>query len=109
MHKILAPGGIWINLGPLLWHWENNNTNDTSVELDLEELKTLARRVGFEISVSTASLFQSACVITMGVSERSDDRYDICEQSEGNAGICVSRCVLDGDQGDLSKKHVTQI
>ncbi|KAJ6526116.1 hypothetical protein DFH09DRAFT_1328650 [Mycena vulgaris] len=27
IHKILAPGGVWINLGPLLWHWGNNTTN----------------------------------------------------------------------------------
>ncbi|KAL1757419.1 N2227-like protein-domain-containing protein [Schizophyllum commune] len=50
IHRILAPGGVWINLGPLLWHWENNNTNDPSVELDLEEVKTLARAIGFDIS-----------------------------------------------------------
>ncbi|CAA7263368.1 unnamed protein product [Cyclocybe aegerita] len=51
IHRILAPGGVWINLGPLLWHWENNTSNDPSVELDLEELKSLARRIGFEFSV----------------------------------------------------------
>ncbi|QRV84994.1 hypothetical protein RhiJN_13010 [Ceratobasidium sp. AG-Ba] len=50
IHKILAPGGVWINLGPLLWHWENNNTNDMSIELDLEQVKELARKVGFEIT-----------------------------------------------------------
>ncbi|KAF8179881.1 N2227-domain-containing protein [Pholiota molesta] len=50
LHRILAPGGVWINLGPLLWHWENNNTNDLSIELDLEEVKALARTIGFEIS-----------------------------------------------------------
>ncbi|KAL1745155.1 N2227-like protein-domain-containing protein [Schizophyllum fasciatum] len=50
IHQLLAPGGVWINLGPLLWHWENNNTNDPSVELDLEEVKTLARAIGFDIS-----------------------------------------------------------
>jgi carnosine N-methyltransferase len=50
IHRILAPGGVWINLGPLLWHWENNNTNDPSIELDLEEVKTLARAIGFELS-----------------------------------------------------------
>ncbi|TEB32801.1 N2227-domain-containing protein [Coprinellus micaceus] len=50
IHNILAKGGIWINLGPLLWHWENNNTNDLSVELDLEEMKELARKIGFEIT-----------------------------------------------------------
>ncbi|KAH9903376.1 N2227-domain-containing protein [Cubamyces lactineus] len=50
IHCILAPGGVWINLGPLLWHWENNTTNDPSIELTLEEVKVLARRMGFEIS-----------------------------------------------------------
>ncbi|KAF8953329.1 N2227-domain-containing protein [Flammula alnicola] len=53
IHRILAPGGIWINLGPLLWHWENNNSNDPSIELDLEEVKALARTIGFEISNET--------------------------------------------------------
>ncbi|EMD36969.1 hypothetical protein CERSUDRAFT_106004 [Gelatoporia subvermispora B] len=50
IHRILAPGGVWINLGPLLWHWENNTTNDPSVELTLEEVKDLARKIGFIIS-----------------------------------------------------------
>ncbi|KII91865.1 hypothetical protein PLICRDRAFT_682358 [Plicaturopsis crispa FD-325 SS-3] len=50
LHRILAPGGVWINLGPLLWHFENNTTNDPSIELDLEEVKVLARKIGFEIS-----------------------------------------------------------
>ncbi|TFK75538.1 N2227-domain-containing protein [Pluteus cervinus] len=50
IHSILAPGGVWINLGPLLWHWENNTTNDLSVELTLEEVKTLARTMGFTLS-----------------------------------------------------------
>ncbi len=39
--------------GPLLWHFENNNTNDPSVELDLEEVKALARTIGFELRVSS--------------------------------------------------------
>ncbi|KAF5325336.1 hypothetical protein D9619_010108 [Psilocybe cf. subviscida] len=50
IHRILAPGGVWVNLGPLLWHWENNDTNDPSVELDLEETKELIRKIGFKIS-----------------------------------------------------------
>jgi len=50
IHRILAPGGVWINLGPLLWHFENNSTNDPSIELNLEEVKALARQIGLEIS-----------------------------------------------------------
>ena len=44
--------GLYERTGPLLWHWENNTTNDPSIELTLEEVKVLARRIGFEISVS---------------------------------------------------------
>jgi hypothetical protein len=38
--------------GPLLWHFENNTTNDPSIELDLEEVKKLVRDIGFELSAS---------------------------------------------------------
>ena len=40
--------------GPLLWHFENNNTNDPSIELDLEEVKALVRQMGFRLSVRLA-------------------------------------------------------
>lgn len=86
IHRILAPGGVWINLGklynhysnlllfkilipcvgPLLWHWENNNSNDPSIELDMEEIKALIRTIGFEISVSLLSplRFHTSCLYT---------------------------------------------
>lgn len=54
IHRILAPGGVWINLGPLLWHFENNQTGDVSIELDLSEVKELCKTVGFDLSVSLA-------------------------------------------------------
>jgi carnosine N-methyltransferase len=38
--------------GPLLWHFENNDTGDPSIELDLEEVRELARKIGFQLSVS---------------------------------------------------------
>ncbi|KDQ06519.1 hypothetical protein BOTBODRAFT_39554 [Botryobasidium botryosum FD-172 SS1] len=49
IHRVLAPGGIWINLGPLLWHYENSSEGDPSIELSLDEVKELARKIGFEI------------------------------------------------------------
>ncbi|KAG6331016.1 hypothetical protein ID866_8071 [Astraeus odoratus] len=49
LHRILAPGGVWINLGPLLWHFENNDDQYPSIELDLVEVKELARKIGFEL------------------------------------------------------------
>ncbi|KAI6020445.1 hypothetical protein PISMIDRAFT_498583 [Pisolithus microcarpus 441] len=49
LHRILAPGGVWINLGPLLWHFENNEHEYPSIELDLAEVKELARTIGFKL------------------------------------------------------------
>ncbi|KAI6100907.1 N2227-domain-containing protein [Pisolithus croceorrhizus] len=49
LHRILAPGGVWINLGPLLWHFENNEHEYPSIELDLSEVKELARMIGFKL------------------------------------------------------------
>jgi len=56
IHDLLEEGGIWINLGPLLWHFENSQQvsgrGEGTVELSLDEVKDLARKVGFELSVS---------------------------------------------------------
>ncbi|GAA5886031.1 hypothetical protein JCM6882_004240 [Rhodosporidiobolus microsporus] len=49
IHGLLKPGGLWINCGPTLWHFENDR-EASSIELTLEEVKALARRIGFEIS-----------------------------------------------------------
>jgi len=53
--------------GPLLWHFENNTTNDPSIELDLEEVKKLVRDIGFEISVSS-------CLMTCLLASKQIDR-----------------------------------
>lgn len=53
---LLQKGGIWVNVGPLLWHWENTGrdktTGEGSIELSLDEVKDLAREMGFVIQVS---------------------------------------------------------
>ncbi|BEJ11480.1 hypothetical protein CspHIS471_0109020 [Cutaneotrichosporon sp. HIS471] len=53
VHGLLDEGGVWINLGPLLWHFENSATSpkgEGSIELSLDEVKALARMVGFKLS-----------------------------------------------------------
>jgi carnosine N-methyltransferase len=36
--------------GPLLWHFENTSGSDViSIELNLEEVKALCKKIGFEI------------------------------------------------------------
>ncbi|XP_033829304.1 carnosine N-methyltransferase [Periophthalmus magnuspinnatus] len=53
--KILKPGGVWINLGPLLYHFENM-ANELSVELSYEDIKAAIIRFGFQIEVEKESV-----------------------------------------------------
>ncbi|WFD01093.1 carnosine N-methyltransferase [Malassezia yamatoensis] len=48
INRVLPIGGIWVNLGPLLWHFEHDQ-DTPSLELTLDELTPLLERNGFEI------------------------------------------------------------
>jgi carnosine N-methyltransferase len=48
IYKILKPGGCWINLGPLLYHYTEMQ-NECSIELSWEELKYIIINMGFEL------------------------------------------------------------
>lgn len=45
IHKLLKPGGTWVNLGPLLW----TSGGRTQLELSLDEVLELAGRIGLLI------------------------------------------------------------
>lgn len=49
--RILKDGGVWINLGPLLYHFADmyNQEDDMSIELSLEDVKKVANHYGFQI------------------------------------------------------------
>ncbi|KAI9275635.1 N2227-like protein-domain-containing protein [Phascolomyces articulosus] len=47
IHNILKEGGTWINIGPLLYHFEDI-PGEGSIELSLEEVKRVSRDIGFE-------------------------------------------------------------
>lgn len=49
IHRLLVPGGTWINLGPLLW---TSGTGST-LNLSLEELLALAKLVGFDVQMDS--------------------------------------------------------
>ncbi|KAF7262058.1 hypothetical protein EG68_00708 [Paragonimus skrjabini miyazakii] len=46
--RVLKPGGHWVNLGPLLYHFSDLPGED-SLELSYEELRSAIQRIGFEI------------------------------------------------------------
>ncbi|KAJ9185131.1 hypothetical protein P3X46_004793 [Hevea brasiliensis] len=48
--RILKDGGIWINLGPLLYHFADMYGQDEmSIELSLEDVKRVALHYGFQL------------------------------------------------------------
>ena len=48
IHNIIKIGGLWINFGPLLFHY-TDNPNEVSIELSWEEIKKIIIDFGFEI------------------------------------------------------------
>ncbi len=48
IYQILKKGGVWINLGPLLYHYSDME-QEVSIELSWEELKHIIINLGFEI------------------------------------------------------------
>ncbi|XP_024183812.1 carnosine N-methyltransferase isoform X1 [Rosa chinensis] len=49
--RILKEGGVWINMGPLLYHFADvyGQGDDMSIELSLEDVKRVALHYGFHI------------------------------------------------------------
>jgi len=50
----LKPGGYWVNLGPLQWHWADAHTylpdcDQLSIELSMVEVQRVAKKLGFVI------------------------------------------------------------
>ena len=46
-NKILKTGGLWVNMGPLHWHYSEQPT-EVQVQLSLEEVEHLIPQFGFE-------------------------------------------------------------
>eukprot|EP01125_Pyxidicula_operculata_P014613 TRINITY_DN4884_c0_g3_i2.p1 TRINITY_DN4884_c0_g3~~TRINITY_DN4884_c0_g3_i2.p1 ORF type:complete len:405 (-),score=66.84 TRINITY_DN4884_c0_g3_i2:48-1118(-) len=49
IHKILKPGGWWLNLGPLLYHYADM-MHEQSIEISYEQLAHAVNNSGFEIT-----------------------------------------------------------
>ena len=93
IYTLLEDDGVWINIGPLLWHFENSSAKSAkgegSIELSLDEVKQLARNIGFEIYVS------HLCPIQSLLSGRKDDRDDLYWSSRWDVAASLQReCIL---------------
>lgn len=48
IYEILQPGGYWVNVGPLLYHFADS-LDSMSIELSLKEVLDVAEHIGFQI------------------------------------------------------------
>jgi carnosine N-methyltransferase len=48
VHQLLKPGGYWINMGPLMYHYSDVQ-DEMSIELSLEEVMFAVRAIGFKV------------------------------------------------------------
>ncbi|KRK06158.1 carnosine N-methyltransferase isoform X2 [Drosophila yakuba] len=55
IYKILVPGGIWVNLGPLLYHY-SDVSGQNSIEPTFEDLCIIMESVGFVIETSRTGI-----------------------------------------------------
>lgn len=54
-YRILVPGGIWVNLGPLLYHYSDVNGHN-SIEPTYEDLIIIMESIGFDILTSLTGI-----------------------------------------------------
>lgn len=60
IYETLKDDGIWINLGPTLWHYESSsNPKDLSIELDVLEIKELSKKIGFQFELNSERVIET--------------------------------------------------
>lgn len=47
VHRILKPNGVWLNFGPLTYHYEDSE--EMSLELPFKEIVDIVEKFGFRI------------------------------------------------------------
>ncbi|KAJ2520661.1 hypothetical protein H4217_001905, partial [Coemansia sp. RSA 1939] len=81
MWHAMKPGAVWINLGPLLWHFDSVD-GEQSIELSRDEFLELVAKVGFELD---RGQFKEKIPVTYTANARSMLQYTY------NTFMCVAR------------------
>eukprot|EP01065_Artemidia_motanka_P001860 TRINITY_DN10869_c0_g2_i1.p1 TRINITY_DN10869_c0_g2~~TRINITY_DN10869_c0_g2_i1.p1 ORF type:complete len:534 (+),score=95.84 TRINITY_DN10869_c0_g2_i1:56-1603(+) len=48
IHRMLRPGGVWVNMGPLLYHF-SDNPEEVSVDMSFDEIRRMIAAFGFSV------------------------------------------------------------
>ncbi|KAJ2859847.1 hypothetical protein GGI22_002870 [Coemansia erecta] len=81
MWHAMKPGAVWINLGPLLWHFDNVD-GEQSIELTRDEFVELVAKVGFELD---PGLFKAKVPVSYTANSKSMLQYTY------STFMCVAR------------------
>ena len=60
IYNILKAGGVWINLGPLLYHYSLVK-NEKSIEPSYDVIREVIRKVGFKMETSRIGVKSTYC------------------------------------------------
>ncbi|XP_022656068.1 carnosine N-methyltransferase-like isoform X2 [Varroa jacobsoni] len=98
IHKCLRPGGYWLNLGPLMYHYADM-LKEESIEPSFEDIKSISQEIGFEIIRDKTGLKSSYC--TNGESML---RYEyssifmLCRKRKQSQNNYIISCTRKGPQ-----------
>ena len=74
IYRVLKKSGYWVNLGPLLYHYEGNDAS-LSIEITLEELFIFLERTGFELIHKKDGI---SCPYVQNPTSILQTRYECC-------------------------------
>jgi carnosine N-methyltransferase len=81
IYHILKPGGVWINLGPLLYHYSDVK-NEKSVEPSFEVVCEVIKNIGFEMEQCKTGLKTKYCQNPKSMLQYEyDSVYFVCRKS----------------------------
>lgn len=90
IHRVLTLGGVWINHGPLTYHFEDA-TDEPSLELPFDQIMRICEEVGFRVDKRLAkeelSHSQYTCNQRSMLHYNYNCCYFICTKLEPNAAL----------------------
>lgn len=110
IYQILKPGGVWINLGPLLYHYSEIKY-EKSIEPSYEVLKEVITNVGFRMEKSQTGLKTRYCQNPMSMLQYEyDSVFFVCRKPEEdvliNNGGGSEHVVLDVCDNQVSSSGI---
>jgi hypothetical protein len=102
IYNILKKGGVWINLGPLLYHFEGMH-DEPSIELTLEEVLGVVKTFGFEIQVRGTVSPLTHPMLSVASIEPKFCAIDVYGQSQIHAHVRLQQCLFSSNKKQISE------